>query len=98
MRSADKTKKKIQPHTLFGGECLQKRFLFCKINVWLHSGSGGNIVTGDGGLARHMVKGHLKMPNRTLPCDSVHQEMRPSTFDHPQSHETYLEHNPCASP
>lgn len=54
-------------------------------------------VMGDSRLSRHMVKGHLKTPNRTLPCNSVHQEMRVSTFDHPQSHETYPEHDPCAS-
>jgi len=43
---------------------------------------------GDLRLSRHMVKGHLKTPNRTLPCNSVRQETRLSTSSRPQSHET----------
>lgn len=45
-------------------------------------------MRGDSQLLRHMVKGHLKTPNRTLPCNSVRQETCLSTSDHPQSHET----------
>lgn len=36
---------KIQPHTSFEGEiCLQKQFLFWKIDVWLNLGLGGTMT------------------------------------------------------